>query len=363
MLGLAGALPATYKSVFVSFAERGLCRPFLYSAQQHGFATLVLKENAPRYLAAIREIVAVLRCFRADILLCHGYKSDLLGLIAAVRLGIPVVSVSHGWTAVTVKVRANEALDRVSLHFMDAIVCVSEAQAAKVRRLGIAADRVAVIRNAIDPDRFAEPDLSHRDRLQRMFAEPRRIRIIGAAGRLSPEKGFADLVVAARKVIDEDPMAGFVIFGEGPLRADLTRRIAEWGLAGKVVLPGFREDLDHYIAAFDLLVLPSYTEGMPSIVLESLAAGVPVVATAVGGTPEVIQDGVTGYLLPSGDPVALAERILRVLRSEDRGRSVATQGRKYAHAHLTFKAQAAQYELLLSALAAKRSRVQVRPSR
>ena len=355
MLGLARALPATYKSVFVSFPERGLCRPFMEAAQQSGFATLSLKQNAPRYLAAIREIAAVLQSFRTDILLCHGYKADLLGLIAARYVGVPVVSVSRGWTAATLKVRVNEVVDRLSLHFMDAIVCVSEGQAAKVRHLRVAADRVAAIRNAIRVDRFASVDPTYRDMLRRMFVPPPD-RIIGAAGRLSPEKGFADLVVAAEKVIQEDRTVAFVIFGEGPLRGELTRRIAERGLTGKVLLPGFRDDFDHYIPAFDLLTLPSYTEGMPNIVLESLAAGVPVVATAVGGTPEAIQDGVSGYLVPPGDPVALADRILRILRSDDGGYSMGSKGREYVQAHFTFEAQAAMYERLFEVLIASAPR-------
>ena len=352
MLGLAKSLPASHQSVFLSFAEGGRCQPFLEALRQGGFEALALKENAPHYSAAIREITQFLRHYRADILLCHGYKPDLLGLVAAKRTGTPVVSVSRGWTGDTPKVRLNEALDRLSLYFMNAIVCVSEGQADKVRRLRIPGTRLSVIHNAINVDRFAQFDPAYRDLLQGMFDEPRS-RIIGAAGRLSHEKGFANLVAAAAAVIREDPGCGFVIFGEGRLREELTQQIAGLGLAGKVLLPGFRDDLDHFIPAFDLVALPSYTEGLPNVVLEGLAAGLPVVATAVGGTPELVQDGVSGYLVPPGDPDALAERMLRVLLSGDCGRSMGEQGREYMRVHFTFAAQAAGYQRFFDALLAK----------
>lgn len=354
MLGLARSLPPTCcKPVFLSFSERGLCQPFLDALRVDGFEALTLKENAPRYVASVREIVGFLRNLHADILLCHGYKPDLLGLVAARQAGIPVVAVSRGWTGETLKVQVNETLDRLSLYFMDAIVCVSDGQANKIRHLGISTSRLNVIRNAINVDRFAEFDPVYRDILQGMFQQPRS-RIVGAAGRFSPEKGFANLLGAASKVIRADPGIGFVIFGEGRLRGPLEQQIAEQGLTGKVILPGFRDDLDKFIPAFDLLSLPSYTEGLPNIALESLAAGVPVVATEVGGIPEVVQDGISGYLVPPGNQNALAERILDMLLSSDCGKSMGEQGREYVRTHFSFATQAIAYQRLFDGLIANR---------
>ena len=144
-----------------------------------------------------------------------------------------------------------------------------------------------------------------------------------------------------------------MIFGEGRLRGELEQQIDSLGLTGKVILPGFRDDLDSYIPAFDLLALPSYTEGLPNIVLESLAAGVPVVATAVGGVPEVVQDGISGYLVSPGDSDALADRILRVLRSADARRAMGEQGREYVRGHFSFATQAIEYQHLFDGLLAK----------
>src|SRR6185436_13855396 len=122
--------------------------------------------------------------------------------------------------------------------------------------------------------------------------------VIGAAGRLSPEKGFKVLVAAAALVRRQHPDAGFVLFGDGPLRSEIERCIVEHGLQNAFVLTGFRNDLNRFLPNLDLNVMSSFTEGLPVILLEAGAAGVPTVATAVGGIPEVVDDGKTGHLVP-----------------------------------------------------------------
>src|SRR6202007_217423 len=132
--------------------------------------------------------------------------------------------------------------------------------------------------NAVDPERFHDPDNTYRTKLLRYFRSGRR-RVIGAAGRLSPEKGFGVLVEAAQRVLNRAPWVGFIVFGEGACRARLLQQIKDAGLGGAFVLGGFRADLDRFLPFFDLLALPSFTEGMPNVVLESFAAGVGVVST------------------------------------------------------------------------------------
>ena len=280
-----------------------------------------LVNNAPNYRAAAREVAGHLRRLGAGVLCCHGYKPDILGLMAARRARVPVVSVSHGWTAATLKVRLNECVDRLCLLGMDRVVCVSEAQARKVRRAGVSKRRVAVIHNAIDPQpamptMAMKPTRTVRERLlSTFFPDPPRW-IVGAAGRLSPEKGYGDYVEAAAEVLRSGVDVGFVHFGDGPLRGALARRVKRLGLGRRFVFAGFRTDLHRVYRHLDLFVLPSYTEGLPVVVLEAFASGVPVVATAVGGTPEVVVDGVNGRLVPPGEPRALARRIAETLADD-----------------------------------------------
>jgi glycosyltransferase involved in cell wall biosynthesis len=343
MCGLACALPRHYRSVFISFAEGGRCQAFLDEVGRQGFETIALEHDTPKVRAALQCLVTALKWIEADVLCCHGYKADLLGRPAARRLGIPVVAVSRGWTGANLKVRLYEMLDKFSLRWMDRVICVSEGQAVRVRCAGVPARKVVVIRNAIRADRFARPDVRFRNRLQAYFPSPRR-KIVGAAGRLSPEKGFDLLVRVAEPLVRVDPSLGFILFGDGPLRNKLAGQIAAANLTDHVILAGFRNDLDHYLPFLDLLVLPSHTEGLPNVVLEASAAGIPVVATAVGGTPEVIEDGVSGFLVRPGDTAALGKRIAQVLASPDEGRAMGAEGRRIVRDCFSFEAQSEQYQ-------------------
>lgn len=342
MLGLAQSLQLDVDSIFFSFPERGLCEPFLGELRRHGFTAEALDHNTPHFLAAIRELRERFQRHRIDLVCCHGYKADLLGGPAARRLGLPVVSVSRGWTGATWRVKLYEMADRFSLRWMDRVVCVSEGQARKVRAAGVPSERVRVIHNAIHTDRFGDPDEPGRAFLQSFFATPR-THLIGAAGRLSPEKGFVNLIDAAALVVRETPGAGFLLFGDGPLRPQLEQRIAQHRLQDHFVLAPFRGDLDRWLPNFDAFALPSYTEGLPNVVLEAFAARVPVVATAVGGTPEVLEDGQNGYLVPPGNPPALAAGIATLLGNSRQRESMGMSGYFRVRDHFTFEKQARDY--------------------
>jgi glycosyltransferase involved in cell wall biosynthesis len=349
MCGLANSLPPTYRTVFSSFSEKGRCRAFMKEVQKQGFEAVPLRYDTPFIRAATREVEGHLQRLGIDVICCHSYKADLVGRIAARRRGIPVVAVSRGWTSASLKLRLYEKLDRLALRWMDRVVCVSAGQAVQVRRAGVPEERIAIIRNAINTERFDRPDPAYRDRLRAYFPEPRG-QIVGAAGRLSPEKGFHLLIRAARDLLRDDPSLGFILFGDGPLRDKLARKIEQAGLAGKFVLGGFRDDLDRVLPFFDLLVLPSFNEGLPNVVLEAFAARVPVVATAVGGTPEIIEHGVNGYLVPPGDVVLLRERIAHVFHSESRRKTMGARGREKVHREFSFEAQSKQYQELFDEL-------------
>jgi glycosyltransferase involved in cell wall biosynthesis len=350
VLGLARALPGEYRTTFLSFAERGLARPFLERARADGFEAIELKENFPRLSRSIREVADHLRHLRADVLCCSGYKPDLIGWRSARRVGIPVVSIAHGWTGVTFKVRLYETADAFALRFMDAAVCVSEAMAQRVRAAGVPASKVAVIRNALDSSPYDHPDPHCRQRLMDFFRTPPAL-IVGAAGRLSPEKGFDVFVEAASLASWQRSNVGFLLFGDGPMRPALEERIAKLGLADRFVLAGFRTDLHRLLPGLDLAVLSSHTEGLPVAVLEAQAAGVAVVATAVGGTPEVIVDGQTGWLVPPADPAALADRIILALADDAHRRALGQAGRQCVRQEWTFAAQAERYQRLFERLA------------
>lgn len=352
MLGLAVALPQSVRTTFVSFAEGGRCAAFLDRVRGDGFDVLALRHDTPHLVAAVRELTAVLRETSCDVLLCHGYKADLLGRVAARRVGVPAVAVSRGWTGENRKVRAYEWLDRRHLRLMDRVVCVSDGQAAKVRRwCGVPESRLTVIRNSARLAAFESRDPGARRTLLGCFPSDSAVsRLVVAAGRLSPEKGFGVLVEAAADVLRHDPAAGVVLFGEGVLRPDLEGRVRELGIADRFVMPGFRTDLDSLLPAADVVVLPSFTEGLPNVALEAGAAGVPVVATVVGGTPEVVADGETGFLVPPGEPEVLAAKLRRVLGDAALRATLGDAAKRRMRELFTFDAQAAAYLKLFATL-------------
>lgn len=356
MLGLGQALPTKLQSSYMSFLEGGRCAAFLKRTAEAGFRSVALANDTPNLRAAIRELTTLLRdeSREASVLFTHGYKANMLGRIAARRCEMPVVAVSRGWTGENLKVRCYEALDRVHLRFIDAVVCVSEGQARKVRRIGISVKKIEVIRNAARLEAFRDPDPTYRERMREVASAKEGDLILVAAGRLSPEKGFDVLVEAAALVGKQHPQTRFVLFGEGVQRPQLERRIAELGLCERFVLPGFRDDLDKWLPWADLVVLPSFTEGLPNVALEASAAGVPIVATAVGGTPEVVCDGLNGLLVPSGKPGALADRILHLCSDRQRMKQMGNAGRRLMHERFSFQAQADAYQRLVARLLTQR---------
>jgi glycosyltransferase involved in cell wall biosynthesis len=353
MLELARSLRPPYQTIFLSFYEGGRCNWFLHETRRSGFAGSPLVHDTPFLRAAVRELEKKIRRLGARVLCCHGYKADLLGTIAARRAGIPVVSVSRGWTGEDWKVRLYEGVDRFVLRWLDAVVCVSQGQARKVLDAGIRPERVVVIPNAIRVGRFEQPSAVSRQELYSLF--PRKPRwIVGAAGRLSTEKGFDVLIESARLVARDEPGVGFLVFGEGVLREELQQQIDRCGLTGTFVLAGFRKDLDSLTPCLDVLVMTSHSEGLPNVLLEAQAAAVPAVCTAVGGIPEVLTDGLNGFLVADGDASAAAERILQLLRSEELRLEMGRRGREIVSANFSFEAQSRQYQSLFGCVSERK---------
>jgi len=362
MLGLADH-SGTHTSTFVSYSEGGRCTEFLSEARERGHGGIELFSDSPDLRENLRELSDLLRARAADVLVTHTFKPNILGRIAARRAGIPIVAVSRGWTWENLKVRAYEAMDRVNLRFVDHVVAVSEGQGVRVKNAGVPSTRLSVIRNAARLAAFSNLPHSVAERgpggevLSGFFpAENPLSPIVLAAGRLSPEKGFDVLLEAVPAVLQRHPGTCFVLFGEGTERAKLEARAAELGLANKFIMPGFTADLDKYLPWAAVVVLPSYTEGLPNVALEASAAGVPIVATAVGGTPEVVKHDETGLLVPSGQPHALADALNRLLASPELRRTMGAAGRTRMREEFTFEAQAKQYGALFEKLLAKRRR-------
>jgi glycosyltransferase involved in cell wall biosynthesis len=196
------------------------------------------------------------------------------------------------------------------LKLADQVVAVSaDLQRTLTEHLHAAPGRVQVLYNGVDSRRFAHVD---RFKVRRELGIADGEFVAGMAVVLSAHKGINYLLDAVPAILAKAPATRFVIAGDGPARASLEEQARALGVGDRVVFIGHRTDIPDVVSAFDTYVLPSLTEGLPLALLEALAVGSPIVCTRVGGNPEIVEDGVNGYLVPPGDSAALADRILRL---------------------------------------------------
>ena len=273
------------------------------------------------------KVVNVLQQGRFDLLHTHDYKADVLGALIARLAGIPSVATVHGLTDAYFWVKVYQQFDLLALRFHSRVIAVSSALRDDLIAQGLSPAKVIMVHNAIDLTAFAanvDPTKTRSD-LHIVNGFP----IVTMVGRLSPEKGHHVLLQCAPLVLRRIPVVHFLIIGQGKLEGPLKHMASLWGLADSVSFLGHRDDVPSLIKLSDVVVLPSLREGLPITLLEALALERPVVASAVGGVPEVIRDGETGYLVPSADPERLATAIINVLTDRQKAARMAQRGRQY----------------------------------
>lgn len=233
----------------------------------------------------------------------------------------------------------------------DEVIAVShDLRRILVEELAIAPP-VRVVHNGIDPGKFTGVDGA--DLRAELGAEPGQF-LVGTAVVLSEQKGIRHLLEAARLVRAADPTVRFAIGGDGPLRRELEGRAAALGLAETVRFLGYRSDVPRFIAALDAYVLPSLWEGLPLALLEALASAKPIVATRVGGNPEIVADGENGLLVPAKDPEALAQAVLALRRDPGRCQRMAVANRARFESAFSVASMTAAHLASYRALAAAR---------
>jgi glycosyltransferase involved in cell wall biosynthesis len=257
-----------------------------------------------------RDVARLILSHRPDILHTHGYRADIVDAPVARRLGVPIVSTVHGFTRSGLKGRFYEMMQVLCLRRFDAVVAVSRPLGLELRRRGVRDDILCIHPNAWTPRTAI---LSERAARQRLGVDPGLFHV-GWVGRLNREKA-PDILVEALGRLDDAPwVASFV--GDGPMRGRVESRCVELGIGGQVRWHGSIPDAGSLMSAFDLFVLSSRTEGTPIVLLEAMAAGVPILVTDVGGVLDLV--GNAAERVRPESPTALADSI-RALR-DDRAR-------------------------------------------
>lgn len=257
------------------------------------------------YLLERRAVRQLVRAVEPDVLHTHGYRPDVVDAPVARRLHTPTVTTVHGFTGNGLRNRLYEWAQVRSYRRFGAVVAVSERLGRDLISQGVPKERVHVVRNAWEPDR---PFLD-RGEARQVLGIPDDRKVVGWVGRLSPEKApeVALQVIAAWK----DPAALLAMVGQGGMDAELNGLAEELGVSDRVAWLGRVPDAARCMRGFDALLLTSRTEGTPMVLLEAMAAGVPIVTTAVGGIPEFLS-GQEAVLAPSGDAPALAAGLAQV---------------------------------------------------
>jgi glycosyltransferase involved in cell wall biosynthesis len=261
-------------------------------------------------LPVLREIVARRR---PDIIQTHAPKSHFLVRRMGFHRGRSWIAFHHGDTAEDLKMRLYTQFDRWSLRAAHRSVTVCEPFADLLVARGVRRERIQIVPNAMAAaSSVAQADIAAlRDRL----ALPPAARVILSVGRLSPEKGHADLLAALRLLLRDHPQLAIrlILVGDGTERPSLERSAAAPDLTSSVIFAGHCANVWPYYSLADVFALPSHSEGSPNALLEAMAAGVPIVASKVGGVPETVEDDLSALLVPPSDPVAMASALARVL--------------------------------------------------
>lgn len=288
--------------------------PFVVAAREAGIPLDVLRLRPHAYLTERGRIAELLEAHDADVMHSHGYRPDVVAGSAAQLTDAARVSTVHGFVGGGWKNRLYERLQRWSLRRFDRVVGVSTGVASELVEHGVPRDRVEVIRNAWN----GSDEFLPRDRGRELLGVGDGRFLVGWVGRLSSEKGPDVLLDALRECRQDGVSVSFI--GEGPMEQALIRRSRELPAGIKVQWHGEIQAAFRLFRAFDVFAISSRSEGTPMVLLEAMAAGVPVVTTTVGGIPDVVT-GEEAVLVPPDDPDALLEGVLAVNQNQEEARA------------------------------------------
>ncbi len=294
--------------------------------ESHNVPLVALGKKPGIDFSVALRLASLLRRERFDIIHTHLFTADLWGRMAGLLAGVGgLVSTEHSLAPWKDKKRI--FIDRVLDRFTHRIIAVTAAVREHLLRQRVAApDKITVIRNAVDPGNPVTPEERWRVR-QELGISPI-APVLGSLGRLAPEKGPEVFLKAAQIVAAQHPDARFLIVGGGSCYAQMEALAQQLGIQDKVIFTGVRTDVRTLLGAMDLFVLPSHTEGMSIALLEAMAASLPVVATAVGGTPDVISHEDNGWLVQPDNPKQMALACGRLIRDEPLRTRLAVAGRQ-----------------------------------
>jgi glycosyltransferase involved in cell wall biosynthesis len=307
--------------------------------QRHGmevktFPSLVQPLHPLKDFRAVLDLTGHLTTNSYQVVHTHNSKAGFVGRLSAKLARVPViVHTVHGfafhgqeppWRRCLFR-----SLERLASHWCDKMIFISQPLVDWAAREGIGCTRKTTrIYSGIEMDRFHPVSVQEKNRLKAQWGLQERDAVIGMVSKLWEGKGHAFLIRTFKEIKNAKPEARLVIVGEGYLMESLKTLASQMGLSEAVIFTGFLEDVSQIIATFDVAVLPSYFEGMGRVLLEAMAMEKPVVGTRVGGIPDLIEQGLNGYLVGPGNEKELASAVLKILNDDDLALRMGQAGRK-----------------------------------
>ncbi len=277
------------------------------------------------------------------ILHSHGYKSDFVAFLAAKLCHTKVISTPHGWSKEPdLKLKLYENLDRFLLCYFDCVCPLSSDLESGLIKSGIPKHKIRTILNAVDLDEIKgiTPAQKDSDKM-----------VIGYVGQLIARKNLKVLLRAFKEVIKHKKEAVLTLVGDGPLRSELEKQVLTLNLKKNVIFTGYRPDAVSLLKNFTIFVLPSLLEGIPRCLMETMAVGVPVVASDIPGNRTLVEHGKTGLLFPANDAQKLAEAILYLLNHPEEARQITQNARTKIEKKFSAQRMAREYMGLYYTLA------------
>ncbi len=357
--------PRRYAAQIISGAQTGPEGEIISEVQKRQIPLTILPDlvrepHLAKDFAVLRKMVHIFRTHKAHIVHTHSSKAGILGRWAAKIAGVPVIiHTVHGWGHNVQRSFIKRALftflERISARISDKLIVVSylNEQKGNQDRIGTK-ELYTTIHSCINIKDFTDPGKDIRALKQQLGINPE-APVVGTVGRLSRQKNPLDFVRVAAAVKKIHPPAQFIFVGDGPLRAETENLIRQLHLTNDVFLPGLRSDVAALLGCMDVFILTSLWEGLPRVIPQALAAGLPVVANAVDGVCEVIKDGENGFLTDPHNVALMAKKVARLLENASLRRDMAGRGRSLVEQEFSVWQMMIKIESLYEALLTKKA--------
>lgn len=313
------------------FCPKG--RRFVDYAAKRGLRCVCWPTRGKLDPVTLLRLAGLIKRERIDVVHTHLSTASLLGALAARLAGVSSVAHVHGLNSAT------------CFRYSSTIIAVSEAAKRRLCAQGLSEDRIRVVHNGVDLERFRPAPAS--DAKLALGRDPSKPQV-GMFGRLSPEKGQRVALEAMFLLLKDHPNARLLLVGAGSDFAELRECARGLGIEQAVEFAGFQTDTVPLLSACDVVLVPSLKEGFGLVAVEAMAAGKPVVASAVGGLPEIVVHGETGFLVEPNNPNAIARSLSELIDDPSLRERMGKQGREIAEEHFDFRAQAARVAEILS---------------